>query len=538
MTRNFIVAAMLAACSLAHIEPSRAVTIPAGTALAAKQEITRQILAEVESLDPAYIESVSAQLVGIDLFEGLTRIDAAGNVVPGVAQSWSRPSPDVWVFKLRHDARWSDGRPVTSADFVYAWQRVADPKTASPYTIAVEFVKNAKAVIAGKQPTSSLGVRAIDPYTLEVTTETPTPFFPELAEGSTLAPVDRATVAKFGRTWTRPGNLTGNGPYVLADWQPNNRIVLTKNPYYWNAANVAIAKATWLPIESDETALRMYQAGQIDMTFQLPSGQYAQLMKQFGHDLKATTQIGTYYYSLNNNDTALRDARVRQALSMVLDRDLLTAKITQNGERPAYGLVVNGTKGAQPFTPEWAAWPMAKRVDAGRALLRAAGYSDAKPLAFKLTYNTNELHKKVALFASSEWRSKLGVNVTIENLEFKVLLKQRHDGAYQIARNGWYADYNDAMTFYALVQCASPQNDQRSCNAKADAQADEANRQLDDAKRSAMLTQAFSLAMNDYPMVPLFQYANARLVKPWVGGYALSNYIDQRATQDMYILKH
>jgi oligopeptide transport system substrate-binding protein len=289
MTSKSIIAAALAAFAFSQTPPALAVTIPPGTTLAAKQEITRQILAEVESLDPAYIESFSAQLVSIDLYEGLTRIDAAGNVVPGVAESWTRPAPDVWVFKLRHDAKWSDGRPVTAADFVYAWQRVADPKTASPYTIAIEFIKNAKAVIAGKQPVSSLGVRAVDPYTLEVKTETPTPFFAELAQNTTLAPVDRTTVTKHGTTWTRPGNLVGNGPYVLADWQPNNRIVLTKNPHYWNAAKVAIAKVTWLPIESDETAMRMYQAGQLDMTFQLPSGQYTQLVKQFGPEIKATT---------------------------------------------------------------------------------------------------------------------------------------------------------------------------------------------------------------------------------------------------------
>lgn len=537
-TTRLMESAGFALCVAMHTASSQAVTILAGTALAAKQEITRQLLAEIESLDPAHIESTNANLVGLDVFEGLTRVDAAGNVVPGVAASWKRTAPDTWVFALRHDAKWSDGHPVTAADFVYAWQRVADPRTASPYTVTVEFVKNAKAVIAGKQPVSSLGVRAIDPYTLEVKTEAPTPFFTELATNSSLAPVDRATVTKYGASWTRPGNLVGNGPYVLADWRPNDRIVLVRNPHYWNNAHVAITRVTWMPVESDETAMRMFQSGQIDMTYQVPSGQYPQLVKTFGGELKPGLQIGTYYYALNNTDPALRDARVRQALSMVLDRDLLTAKITQSGERPAYGLIVEGTKGAQPFTPEWAAWPMAKRVEAARGLLKAAGYSEAKPLTFTMTYNTNELHKKVALFASSEWRTKLGVNAKMENLEFKVLLKQRHDGAYQIARDGWYADYNDAMSYFALIQCGSPQNDQRSCNPKVDDQVAEANLQPDDAKRREMLTQAFALAMRDYPLLPLYQYSNARLVKSYVGGYSLANNIDQRASQDMYILKH
>lgn len=537
-TTRLIEAAALAALVSLSAASSQAVTIPPGTPLASKQEITRQLLAEIESLDPARIESSNANIVGTDVFEGLTRIDAAGNVVPGVAASWTRTAPDIWLFKLRHDAQWSDGHPVTAADFVYAWQRVADPKTASPYTVTVEFVKNAKAVIAGKQPVTNLGVRAIDPYTLEVKTEAPTPFFTELTANSSLSPVDRATVAKYGASWTRPGNLVSNGPYMLADWRPNDRIVLVRNPHYWNNAHVPITKVTWMPVESDETAMRMFQSGQIDMTYQLPSGQYPQLAKQFGAQLKPGVQIGTVYYALNNTDPALRDARVRQALSMVIDRDLLTAKITQNGERPAYGLIVEGTKGAQPFAPEWAAWPMAKRIETARGLLKAAGYSDAKPLTFSLIYNTNELHKKVALFASSEWRTKLGVNAKIENLEFKVLLKQRHDGAYQIARDGWNGDYNDAMTFFGLLQCGSPQNDQRSCNPKVDYQVAEANRQPDDAKRNAALTEAFALAMRDTPLLPLYQYSNARLVKSYVGGYTLTNNIDQRASQDMYILKH
>ena len=207
MKKTSALATALTALALAFTLPAGAVTVPAGVSLAASQDITRQVRGEVESLDPAHIESWNGNTVGLDLFEGLTRIDASGAVVPGVAQSWTRTGPDTWVFKLRHDAKWSNGQPVTAADFIYAWQRVVDPKTGSKYTILVEFVKNAKAVIAGKMPPSSLAVRAADPYTLEVTTEVPAAFFPELTAMATMAPVDRATVTKFGDAWTRPGNL-------------------------------------------------------------------------------------------------------------------------------------------------------------------------------------------------------------------------------------------------------------------------------------------------------------------------------------------
>ena len=538
MNKTFVYSTALTALVLTLQQNASAVTIPSGTTLAPSQELTRQVPAETESLDPAHIESWTGNTIGLDLFEGLTRIDAAGAIVPGVAQSWTRTAPDTWVFKLRHDAKWSNGQPVTAADFVYAWQRVADPKTGSKYTILVEFVKNAKAIIKGKAPLTSLGARAVDPYTLEVKTEVPAAFFPQLAAMATMAPVDKAVVTRFGGDWTRPANFVGNGAFALTDWQPNNRLVVTKSSNYWNAPKVAISKVTYLPIESDETAMRMYQAGQFDYTYTIPSGIFNQVDKQFGQQLQKGLQIATYYYSLNNDDPVFKDKRVREALSMVVDRELLTSKLTSSGEVPMYGLISKGTEGASVFKPEWASWPMAKRVETARNLLKEAGYSDAKPLTFTFTYNTNDLHKKVALFVTSEWRTKLGVNAKLENVEYKVLLKQRHDGKVQASRDGWFVDYNDAMSYFDLIRCGSVQNDQHYCNPKVDALIDQANQQTDDRQRTALLTQAHELAMNDYPMIPLFQYSAARLVKPYVGGYAATNYLDMRSSQDMYVLKH
>ena len=530
--------ALLSAITLTCAGAASAVTVPPGTALAAKQELTRQVPAEVESLDPAHIESWTGDTIGLDLFEGLTRIGASGAVVPGVAQSWTRTAPDTWVFKLRHDAKWSNGDPVTATDFVYAWQRVLDPKTGSKYTILPEFIKNAKAILAGKAPLTSLAARAVDPYTLEVKTEVPVAFFTELTAMPAMAPVNKATVDKFGDSWTRPGNMVSNGPYTLSDWEPNNRIVIVKNPKYWNAPQVVISKVTYMPVESDETAMRMYQSGQIDYTYSIPSGVYAQVSKQFGKELQTGLQLATYFYSLNNTDPAFRDPRVRLALSMVIDRDLLTAKLTQAGEVPMYGLISKGTKGAAVYTPDWTSWPMAKRVDYARGLLKAAGYSDAKPLTFTLTYNTSDLHKKVALFSTSEWRTKLGVNAKLENVEYKVLLSERHAGKVQASRDGWFVDYNDAMSYFDQLRCNDVQNDQQFCDPKVDALIDQGNLQLDDQKRTALLTQAHNLAMSQTPLIPLFQYSADRLVKPYVGGYLPTNYVDQRASQDMYLLAH
>jgi oligopeptide transport system substrate-binding protein len=538
MKSKYALSAALTALAFSTSQLALAVTVPPGVTLAASQEITRQMPVETESLDPAHIESWAGNTIGLDLFEGLTRIDAAGAVAPGVAESWTRTAPDTWLFKLRHDARWSNGQPLTAADFVYSWQRVVDPKTGSKYTVLVEFVKNANAVLAGKAPLTSLGVRAVDPYTLEVKTEAPTSFFPQLTAMSTMAPVNRAAVTKFGNEWTRPGNIVSDGAYSLVDWQPGNRLVMTKSDKYWDASKVVITKVTYLPIESDETALRMYEAGQFDYTYTIPSGVYGMLSRQFTGELKTGLFIATYYYSLNNDDPAFRDKRVRQALSMVIDRNLLTSKLTASGELPLYGLISKGTQGAAVYQPDWAGWPMAKRVEYARDLLKQAGYSDAKPLTFTLTYNTNDLHKKVALFTTSEWRTKLGVNVKLENVENRVLLKMRHDGKIQASRDGWFVDYNDAMSYFDLIRCNSVQNDQRYCNPRVDTLVDQANQQMDDAHRTAMLTQAHEMAMNDYPLIPMFQYSAVRLVKSYVGGYTSTNYVDQRQSQDMYLIRH
>ncbi|RFU47053.1 peptide ABC transporter substrate-binding protein [Paraburkholderia sp. DHOC27] len=530
--------AAFTALSLTFAGAAMAVTVPPGVKLAAKQDITRQVPTEVESLDPAHIESWTGNTIGLDLFEGLTRIGASGAVVPGVAESWTRTAPDTWVFKLRHDAKWSNGEPVTAADFVYAWQRVLDPKTGSKYTVLVEFVKNAKEILAGKAPLNSLGARALDPYTLEVKTDVPAAFFPELAASATMAPVNQADIARYGDSWTRPGNLISNGAYTLTDWEPNNRIIAKKNPNYWNARNVVISSVTFAMVESNETAMRMYQSGQLDYTYSIPSGIYTQISKQFGDELKTGLQIATYFYSLNLSDPAFHDPRVRQALSMVIDRNLLTSKLTQAGEVPMYGLIAKGTKGAAVYTPEWASWPMPKRVEYARGLMKAAGYSDTKPLTFTLTYNTNDLHKKVALFTSAQWRVYLGVNAKLENVEYKVLLSERHAGKVQASRDGWFVDYNDAMSYFDQLRCGSLQNDAQYCNPKVDALIDQANAQLDDSERTALLTQAHNLAMSETPLIPLFQYSADRLVKPYVGGYLDTNYVDQRASQDMYLLAH
>ena len=529
--------AMSVIVAASTIPAAQAANLPAGVQLAAKQELIRNNASEVETLDPNLAESVPSNNVTRDLFEGLTATNSDGEVVPGVAEKWEQKDATTWIFHLRKNAKWSNGEPVVANDFVYGCQRLVDPKIASPYATTFGiFLLNGAEIIAGKKPLDSLGVRAIDAYTIEVRTPGPVSFIPELMSNTNLGPVNKAAVDKFGKDWTKPGKLVGNGAFMLKDWQVNSKLVLARNPNYWDAAHVQLTQVTYLPVESETTDIKLFQSGDNDWVYQLPSGTYAKYKQDFPNDIKLSPMLGLRYYSFNNKDPLLKDVRVRQALSMVIDRDILAQRVTADGQIPAYGVTVKGVKGADVTAYDWSTWPMAKRVDGAKKLLVQAGVKPGTTIHFAM--NSSDYHKKMAIFAASEWKTKLGLDTQIDTMEFKVLTKKRHSGDYQIARNGWVADYNDATTFLGLVSCGSEQNDNFNCNPKADALVKEANSTTDQAKRTQLQTQAAKLVMDDYPMLPLLQYTVARLVKSYVGGYSLKNPMDRYRSKDLYIVKH
>ena len=540
MRKTMMLHAMTVSVSLALAGASGvalAAKVPAGVQLDAKQELVRNNGSETESLDPALAESVGANNLTRDLFEGLTATDADGKVMPGVAESWQQKDPTTWVFSLRKNAKWSDGTPVTADDFVYGIRRFLDPKTASPYATTYGiFLVNGKEAAEGKKPTSEVGVKALDKYTLEIKTPYPVAFMPELVSNNQLGPQPKAAIDKFGKDWTKPGKLVSNGAFMLKDWQVNSKIVLEKNAQYWDAKNVQLNKVTYLPVEDGFADVKLFQSGENDWVYQLPPGTYDKYKAEYPKDIRNAPMLGLRYYGFNNKDPLLKDVRVRKALSMVIDRDILSKKITADGQAPAYSVIVKGTAGADVTSYDWAGWPMDKRVAEAKKLLAEAGVQPGAKVKF--AYNTSEYHKKMAIFAASEWKTKLGLNTDMESMEFKVLLKKRHDGEYQIGRNGWVADYNDATTFLALVQCGNDQNDNFNCNPKAEELIKQGNQSLDPAKRKQLLTQATKLIMDDYPALPLLQYTVPRLVKSYVGGYSTKNPMDRYRSKDLYIIKH
>ena len=511
--------------------------IPPGTVLDARQELVRNTGFEPDSLDPSISQTDGSIAILSDVFESLTALDGHDHVVPGTAESWRRADALTWVFKLRPNALWSDGTAVTAGDFVFSWRRFLDPKMAAFLASSIGVtVSNGTEILAGRKPPTALGVRAIDNTTLEVTTAVPTPFLPQLVAAPQFAPLPRTTIEKLGKDWTKPGNMVSNGPYLLRDWQVNSKVVLVKNPRYWDAANVMLTRVTYLPVEDATADLKLYQSGENDMTQTLPPGSFQSLKAQYPREIHNSVVFGLRYYALNINDPLLKDVRVRQALSMVIDRDILAGKVTADGQVPAYGLMVKGVVGADVLSYAWATWPMARRVAEARKLLADAGVKQGTHLKF--TYNTSEYHRKVGLFTASEWKTKLGLDTDMDSLEFKVLVRKRQDAQYQIARDGWIPFSPDPTGMYTLVRCASEANDSKYCNRHADDLVHEGELTTDPSRRQALMTEAARLVMEDYPLIPLLQYSVPRLVKSYIGGYDDANAQDVHRSKDLYIVRH
>ena len=273
--------------SMAFGSLALAANVPAGVSLHDKQELTRNNGSEPETLDPANASGVPANNIIRDLFEGLTAVDSNGKVVPGVAESWKQVDPQTWVFKLRKNAKWSNGDGVTAEDFVYGMRRFVDPATASKYASTYGiFLQNAKDIIEGKKPTTELGVRAVDAYTLEIKTPFPAGFLPEVVSNLQLGPVHKATIDKHAKDWTKPANMVGNGAFTLKDWQVNSKIVLGKSPTYWDAKNVQLTKMTYLAVEEQNADVKLYESGENDWVYALPPGSYDKYKAQYPKDIR------------------------------------------------------------------------------------------------------------------------------------------------------------------------------------------------------------------------------------------------------------
>lgn len=537
--KNLVAAGILTALIAGNA--AMAADVPAGVQLAEKQTLVRNNGAEVQSIDPHKIEGVPESNVNRDLFEGLLVTDVDGHPAPGVAEKWENKDFKVWTFHLRKDAKWSDGTPVTAEDFVYSWQRLANPNTASPYASYLQYghIANIDDIIAGKKPVTDLGVKAIDANTFEVTLSEPVPYFYKLLVHPSVSPVPKSAVEKFGEKWTQPANIVTNGAYKLKDWVVNERMVLERNPQYWDNAKTVINQVTYLPISSEVTDVNRYRSGEIDMTYNnMPIELFQKLKKEIPKEVHVDPYLCTYYYEINNQKAPFTDVRVRTALKLALDRDIIVNKVKNQGDLPAYSYTPPYTDGMKLVEPEWFKWSQEKRNEEAKKLLAEAGYTADKPLTFNLLYNTSDLHKKLAIAVASIWKKNLGVNVKLENQEWKTFLDTRHQGTFDVARAGWCADYNEPTSFLNTMLSDSSNNTAHYKSPAFDKIIADTLKVSDDAQRAELYAKSEEQLDKDSAIVPVYYYVNARLVKPWVGGYTGKDPLDNISVKNLYIIKH
>jgi oligopeptide transport system substrate-binding protein len=478
---------------------------------------------EPESLDPQLARTDAAFNVLRDVFEGLTAIGPDGAAVPAAAESWT-VSPDglEYRFALRPGLRWSNGEPLVAADYVAGMRRLVDPKTASPYGQFIAPVLNAAAITRGDKAPADLGVSAPDERTVVVRLEEPAPYLLGLLAQPPTFPVNPRALQANGVNYARPGKLVSNGAFVLEDWVIGSHVVARRNRQYWNDGATRLEHVRYVSVPDAGAELRQYRAGQLDVTYVVPPQQFPWIRGHLASELHVAPQLSTYYYGFNLTRPPFKDnPGLRRALSLVIDRDRLTASVTGVGEAPAYGWVPRGMWNYTPQRFDYADRPYAARVAEARELYAKAGYSAVRPLRIELRYNTGDVHDRIAVAVAAMWKEALGVETTLYAEEFRALLQTiqaRRDT--QVFRSSWVGDYNDAYSFAQLLQSDFGINQTGYANRNYDALLTDAVHQADPARRRAVLEQAEREMLADHPLLPLYFYVNKHLVKPWVRGWS------------------
>lgn len=491
------------------------------------QVLNYNLAVEPQYLDPAKSVGIAEFRVEYACFEGLTTFGAGDVPAPGVAEKW-QVSPDgkTYTFILRKNAKWSNGDPVTAADFEYAWKRLLDPNTASPNASNLFYLKNAEAYNSGKiKDADQVGVKAKDDYTLVVALNAPCSYFLGLTINPSLYPVNKKVIEAHPDKWTgNPETYVGNGPFKLTNWVHHEKLEFVPNPYYWNKSRIKLQKLVFYPIEEQSTALTMFDTGQIDLSDELPRPELPRLSA--AGLVKYSPSIGTYYYMLNTKKPPLNDPRVRKALALAINRSQIVKYITKAGEKPALGFVPYGIPDASSkgvFRQAGGDCFKDNAVAQAKKLLAEAGYADIKKFpTIEVLYNTNETNKQIAEVIQEMWREKLGINVTLVNQEYKVYLQSRSQGNFQIARSSWIGDYVDPMTFLDLWTESNGNNYTNWKKAQYDKLIDIAKTTIDSKVRYKAMHDAEKLLMDEMPVIPIYFYTRPYIIKPWVKGVRYS----------------
>ncbi len=488
-----------------------------------KMVLRRGTQAELRSLDPQVVIGNSAGAMMYDLFEGLVTVDPDGKLVPGAAESWTISTNGlIYTFTLREGLRWSDGSPLGAQDFVYSLRRIVNPKNALRGAGVIFPILNANAINRGDKPPSELGVRALDALTLEITLESPAPFFIDMLAAYPTAAVPRQTIEEHGAQWTMPGNMVTSGTYVLVEWLSNTHYKLVKNPYYREAGKARIDEVYYYPIPDKDTAVQRYRAHELDVTLNVPLSRLEWFMKNMPDETKSSTSLGLKYLIVNTKRPPLDDVRVRKALSISINREVIAEKILRDGSPPLTSLVPAAMPGYGPNPASFADQPYAQRTEEAKRLLAAAGFSAGHPLQFDLEVLPGENVRRVAVALQAMWRG-IGADVKLVNIGSQGYRKMLRTGDFSVSWYTYFAPFSDATAFLLLLQSESLGNYSGYNNPEFDRMLSAANDITDPESRAEHLRQAEQLALADFPVIPLFTPARVYLVSKRVHGWIEHN---------------
>lgn len=487
--------------------------------LSAAATLNRGIGNDPDSLDPHKAIGTSASILIYDLFEGLVSVDARGDIAPGAASEWKVDATQkVYTFTLRPNLKWSDGSPLTAADFEYSFRRLMLPETAARYASFLYPIRNARAVNTGRAPVESLGVKAVDARTLRIELETPAPQLTELLTSVGAVAVPRRAIEAHGREWTRPGNIVSNGAYVLAEVSPQTYTKARKNANFHSAASVAIDEVVYYPVEDEGTSYKRFQAGELQIATKLPTDKLESASREFPGQVHNVPGFGTTMLMLNHKRPPFGDARVRRALALAIDRNVLTDKILRGTAVPAYTIVpVSVSRYPRPEV-DYAVQPMSARQAEARKLLAAAGYGPGKPLKFTMQYFTESKTRTLAVAMVSMWRA-VGVQCELINKDLGSVISSVRAGSYEVSLYAWFSSFDDPSTFLDILTTKARGSLSGYSNPAFDQAYAAGNGLAALEERNLALSRAEALAMADVPVIPLFTGINQRLVSARIQGW-------------------
>lgn len=483
------------------------------------QIIKRAINGEPLSIDPHGVFDDAGNAISYDLFEGLITYSAAGEAIPGVAKNWTISDDGLtYTFNLRKDAKWSDGEAVTAEDFVFAWQRLADPQTAALFASLLYAVENAEEITQGKKDKNALGVRAFDEHTFEVKLTTPTSYFLKQVGHYSLFPVPQHVVENNSEGWTRVDTIVSNGAFKLAERRRGQYLDLVPNPHFHDAENVALEGIRYIVSADPQLEVLRFRSGDLDITYESPSTQVSWLSKRYPEEQRIAPRLAVTFLFPNLDDEAMSDVRVRQALTMTLERDIIAGRIARGGEQAIYGMVPPSLWSKPAYSPTWKDLSREEREAEAQDLMQAAGYSEDNPLTIEIVYATNEDDKRLLVAATAMWKP-IYVRTRLINVEPRATADYRRRRAFQISRAGWVADYDHPYNFLELFKSnAGGLNFPNYQNSEFDRLLDEAaSAPVLEAER--LYAEAEKILMQDEAVIPIYLDVSRPLVRRTISGW-------------------